>query len=74
MDEMHRFMHSERMPQAMAGMMARARQMGNGDPMAGMVRMMEMMGGMGPMGGGSDAPPGGHMGGTLSPRQPTVSP
>jgi Spy/CpxP family protein refolding chaperone len=74
MDEMPRFMHSERMPQAMAGMMAMARQMGNGDPMAGMVRMMEMMGSMGSMGDGSGHQPGGHMGGMMDPRQPEVSP
>jgi len=49
MDEMHRFMQSERMPQAMSSMMDMARQMGNGDTMAGMVRMMEMMGMMGQM-------------------------
>lgn len=49
--EMERFMRSERMPQAMAAMMEMARQMGNGDPMAGMVRMMEMMSMMGQMGG-----------------------
>lgn len=49
--EMERFMHSERMPQAMTAMMEMARQIGNGDPMAGMVRMMEMMSMMGPMGG-----------------------
>ena len=51
MDEMHRFMQSERMPQAMSAMMEMARQMGNGDAMAGMVRMMEMMSMMGQMGG-----------------------
>lgn len=51
MTEMHRFMDSERMPQAMAAMMEMARRMGDGDPMLGMVRMMEMMGQMGSMGG-----------------------
>lgn len=40
MEEMQRFMSSERMPQAMAGMTEMARQMGDGDAMAGMVRMM----------------------------------
>ncbi len=49
--EMHRFMGSERMPQAMSAMMEMARRMGDGDPMVGMVRMMEMMGQMGSMGG-----------------------
>jgi hypothetical protein len=51
-EEMQRFMQSEQMPQAMAGMMEMARRVGNGDPMAGMVRMMEMMGAMGGDGGG----------------------
>lgn len=51
MTEMHRFMDSERMPQAMTAMMEMARRMGDGDPMLGMVRMMEMMGQMGSMGG-----------------------
>lgn len=51
MEEMQRFMNSERMPQAMSAMMEMARQMGNGDTMAGMVRMMEMMSMMGQMGG-----------------------
>lgn len=55
MDEMQRFMNSERMPQAMTAMMEMARQLGNGDVMAGMVRMMdrmmEMMSMMGQMGG-----------------------
>lgn len=46
-EEMHRFMNSERMPQAMSAMMAMAERMGGGDTMLGMVRMMEMMGGMG---------------------------
>jgi Spy/CpxP family protein refolding chaperone len=75
MEEMHRFMHSERMPRAMAGMMEMARQMGNGDSMAGMVRMMEMMSMVGQMGEGTGAQPGGHMGGMMtSPGQPKVSP
>lgn len=52
--EMERFMTSGRMTQAMTGMMQMARQMGNGDAMAGMVRMMEMMAGMGQMGGQMD--------------------
>ncbi|MBI4203906.1 MAG: periplasmic heavy metal sensor [Betaproteobacteria bacterium] len=47
MEEMHRFMSSERMPQAMASMMTMAERMGGGDPMLGMVRMMEMMSMMG---------------------------
>lgn len=51
MAEMHRFMESERMPQAMAAMMEMARRMGDGDPMLGMERMMKMMGQMGSMGG-----------------------
>lgn len=51
-EEMHRFMNSERMPQAMSAMMAMAERMGGGDTMLGMVRMMEMMGGMGGMMGG----------------------
>ncbi len=62
MEEMVRFCTSERMPQAMNGMMGMARQMGNGDVMAGMVRMMEMMSGMGQMDGQMDgmmAPGGG---------------
>ncbi|MGH7326656.1 MAG: Spy/CpxP family protein refolding chaperone [Candidatus Rokuibacteriota bacterium] len=59
MEEMERFMSSERMPQAMASMMEMARRMGDGDVMLGMVRMMEMMGSMGGMMGG----PGGMMGG-----------
>lgn len=50
-EEMHRFMNSERMPQAMSAMMAMAERMGGGDTMLGMVRMMEMMGGGGMMGG-----------------------
>ncbi|MBI2457420.1 MAG: periplasmic heavy metal sensor [candidate division NC10 bacterium] len=49
MEEMQRFMQSDRGPQAMAAMMQMARQMGNGDVMLGMVRMMEMMGNMGGM-------------------------
>ena len=61
MEEMQRFMSSERMPQAMNAMMAMAERMGSGDTMLGMVRMMEMMsmmGGSGMMGGGGmmDAP------------------
>jgi Spy/CpxP family protein refolding chaperone len=60
MDEMERFMSSERMPQAMTAMMDMARRMGDGDVMLGMVRMMEMMGSMGGMMGG---PGGGMMGG-----------
>ena len=53
-EEMHRFMNSERMPQAMSAMMAMAERMGGGDMMLGMVRMMEMMSMMsgGMMGGG----------------------
>ena len=51
-EEMHRFMNSERAPQAMAAMMDMARRMGDGDTMLGMVRMMEMMGAMGGDGGG----------------------
>ena len=43
MEEMQRFMSSERMPQAMNAMMAMAERMGGGDTMLGMVRMMEMM-------------------------------
>lgn len=66
MDEMHRFCTSERMPQAMNGMMAMARQMGNGDDLAGMVRMMEMMSGMGQMGG--------QMDGTMNPTRPEPLP
>jgi hypothetical protein len=53
---MHRFMQSDRAPQAMAAMMAMARRMGDGDVMLGMVRMMEMMGGMGSMMGGPGGP------------------
>ena len=52
-EEMHRFMNSERAPQAMTAMMDMARRMGDGDTMLGMVRMMEMMGSMGDMMGGS---------------------
>jgi len=47
--EMEQFMRSEKMTQAMTGMMAMARRMGGGDPMKGMVRMMEMMGSIGSM-------------------------
>ena len=58
MEEMHRFMHSERGAAAMIAMMEMARRMGNGDAMLGMVRMMEMMGNMGGMMGmpGQPAP------------------
>ena len=49
MEEMERFMNSDRMPQAMTAMMDMARRMGDGDVMLGMVRMMEMMGSMGGM-------------------------
>ncbi len=49
MEEMQRFMQSERGVAAMASMMEMARQMGNGDTMLGMTRMMEMMGNMGGM-------------------------
>ncbi len=65
MEEMERFMGSERMPQAMTAMMDMARRMGDGDVMLGMVRMMEMMGSMGGMMGGQG---GGMMGG--QPHQP----
>ncbi|MBI1734539.1 MAG: periplasmic heavy metal sensor [Candidatus Rokubacteria bacterium] len=58
MEEMERFMNSERMPEAMTAMMDMARRMGDGDVMLGMVRMMEMMGSMGGMMGG-------HGGGTM---------
>lgn len=50
MKEMRQFMDSCQMPKAMAGMMQMAKQMGDGDAMAGMARMMAMMGGMGTMG------------------------
>ncbi len=66
MEEMVRFCSSERMPQAMNAMMGMARQMGNGDAMAGMVRMMEMMSMMGQMGG--------QMGGMMAPAQPQSQP
>lgn len=70
MEEMHRFMSSERMPQAMTGMMEMARGMGDGDTMLGMVRMMEMMSMM----GGDGGMMGGMMGGSGtmgdSPRPP----
>lgn len=59
MEEMERFMSSDRMPQAMTAMMDMARRMGDGDVMLGMVRMMEMMGSMGGMMGGEG---GGMMG------------
>ena len=62
MEEMERFMNSERAPQAMASMMEMARRMGDGDTMLGMVRMMEMMGSMGSSGGGMM---GGQSGGTM---------
>jgi hypothetical protein len=62
MEQMHEFMQSGRMPGAMAGMMEMATRMGDGDPMAGMVRMMEMMGGMGGKMGS-----GGGMGGMMGP-------
>jgi len=65
MEEMERFMSSERMPQAMTSMMDMARRMGEGDVMLGMVRMMEMMGSMGGMMGG----PGGGMMGGQTPQQ-----
>lgn len=60
MEEMHRFMSSERMPQAMTAMMAMAERMGGGDTMLGMVRMMEMMSMMG----------GGMMGGPMPSEPP----
>jgi len=49
MEEMQRFMQSDRAPQTMEAMMEMARRMGNGDTMLGMMRMMEMMGSMGGM-------------------------
>ncbi|MBI2297133.1 MAG: periplasmic heavy metal sensor [Betaproteobacteria bacterium] len=52
LEEMHRFMSSDRMPQAMIAMMDMARRMGGGDTMLGMVRMMEMMSMMGGTMGG----------------------
>jgi len=55
---MQEFMQSPRAPEAMTTMMARARQMGEGDVMLGMTRMMEMMG---PMGGGMMGAPRGTM-------------
>jgi hypothetical protein len=75
MEEMERFMGSERMPQAMTSMMDMARRMGDGDVMLGMVRMMEMMGSMGGMMGGQGGmmgSPGGMMGGPghEMPREP----
>lgn len=63
-EEMQRFMQSERGPRAMSAMMEMARRMGDGDLMLGMVRMMEMMGSMGGMMGGEG---GSMMGG--QPRQ-----
>ncbi len=71
-EEMQRFMNSERMPQAMTAMMEMARQMGNGDTMAGMVRMMEMMSMMGQMGGQGGMM--GSQGGMMAPAQPKPSP
>jgi len=66
MEEMERFMNSERMPQAMSAMMEMAQRMGDGDTMLGMVRMMEMMGSMGGMmGGQGGGPAGGHGGGMM---------
>lgn len=63
-EEMHRFMSSERMPQAMTAMMEMARRMGDGDMMLGMVRMMDMMSQMGEMMGG------GMMGGSQGSEPP----
>jgi Spy/CpxP family protein refolding chaperone len=60
-EEMHRFMSSERMPQAMSAMMAMAERMGGGDTMLGMVRMMEMMSMMGNMMGSEGMMGGGGM-------------
>ena len=55
--EMKRFLESGKMTQAMTGMMGMARNMGDGDPMKGMVRMMEMTGSMnGMMGSGMMGP------------------
>lgn len=74
-EEMHRFMNSERMPQAMSAMMAMAERMGNGDTMLGMVRMMEMMGkmgggAMGNMMGSDGMRGGGKMDSSQRPEQP----
>lgn len=74
-EEMHRFMSSERMPQAMNAMMAMAERMGGGDTMLGMVRMMEMMsmmggGMMGNMMGGEGMMGGSMMGNPRRPEQP----
>ncbi len=49
MEEMQRFMQSDRSAASMTAMMEIGGQMGNGDAMLGMVRMMEMMGSMGRM-------------------------
>lgn len=56
---MQEFMQSPRAPEAMANMMAMARQMGNGDVMLGMTKMIDMMGSMG--GHGMMGGPGGMM-------------
>lgn len=72
-EEMHRFMHSERMPRAMSAMMTMAERMGGGDPMLGMVRMMEMMSMMGSgMGNmmGNEGMMGGGMMGPIRPGSP----
>ncbi len=59
---MQDLLQSGRAAKLMDGMMRMARQMGNGDVMAGMTRMMEMMGRMGS---------GGMTGGMMSPgKQP----
>jgi hypothetical protein len=66
MEEMERFLNSERMSQAMNAMMEMARRMGDGDTMLGMVLMMEMMGSMGgTMGGQGGDPTRGHVGGMM---------
>lgn len=49
MEEMHRFMQSDRAAASMTAMMEVAGQMGNSDVKLGMVRMMEMIGSMGGM-------------------------
>ena len=67
---MEEFMRSDKMPRAMSGMMEMARQMGNGDAMAGMDRMMEMMGSVSGMMGGQT---GGHDGGMMGPAHPAPS-
>lgn len=69
-EEMHRFMSSERMPQAMNAMMAMAERMGGGDTMLGMVRMMEMMSTMGGGAMGGATMDGGMMGGPMPPEAP----